>query len=160
MKTVGLFQIPGRTMRFIGPVPGLSWMEEGSPGSMKRADCLQGRIGIRDVFNPTWEGRKRSARARLRHKDSRERRVKPFSDPALGRSTRSCDSTSACDRNRMIININVAVRVAALALSSSRFFNYGTRGDSLIYIYIYYSFDRIFLSLLFFPIFFFLLLLF
>lgn len=54
-----------------------------------------------------------------------------------GRSTRSCDSTSACDRNRMIININVAVRVAALALSSSRFFNYGTRGDSLIYIYIY-----------------------
>lgn len=36
----------------------------------------------------------------------------------------------------MIININVAVRVAALALSSSRFFNYGTRGDSLIYIYI------------------------
>lgn len=24
MKTVGLFQIPGRTMRFVGPVPGLS----------------------------------------------------------------------------------------------------------------------------------------
>lgn len=36
----------------------------------------------------------------------------------------------------MIININVAVRVAALALSFSRFFNYGTRRDSLIYIYI------------------------
>lgn len=37
-----------------------------------RGRAFQGRIGIRDVFNPTWEGRKRSARARLRHKDSRD----------------------------------------------------------------------------------------
>lgn len=54
---------------------------------------------------------------------------------------RSCDSTSARDRNRMIININVAVRVAALAFFLSFLslvFN-TKRGKILSY----YSFNRI-----------------
>lgn len=69
-KSIGLFQIPGRTMRFAGLVPGLSheWKRVRQDRWWGRAAFRGGLVYNRDVSNPTWAGVPRRTRARLRHR--------------------------------------------------------------------------------------------
>lgn len=79
-KSIGLFQIPGRAMRFAGLVPGLSheWKRVRQDRWWGRAAFRNGLVYNRDVSNPTWARVPRRTRARLRHEDERPQDSRPF----------------------------------------------------------------------------------